>query len=333
MSVAGNQPLLRLRDLTVAFPTARGVTFAVRRVTLDVRPHEILGIVGESGSGKSVTCRAVTGLLKSPGEVVGGRIEFDDTDLTTASQRRWRGYRGREIGMIFQESSGAMDPLRSVGSQLAEVLRVVAGLSARAARTKAVDLLNDVGIAEPQARYHAYPHQLSGGMRQRVAIALALGPEPRLLLADEPTTALDVTVQAEVLSLLREIQSRTGMAMVLVSHDFGVIGETAHRVAVMYGGYIVEEGPVADVLSRPRHPYTAGLLASLIPIGRHSDTHRVQAIPGQPPTPDQIPVGCPFQPRCPHARPSCADVSMELEPAGSSHVTACPFAASGEIAL
>jgi oligopeptide/dipeptide ABC transporter ATP-binding protein len=318
------QPLLRLRDLSIAFPTARGVTFAARRVSLDLRTGQILGIVGESGSGKSVTCRAAIGMLKPPGEVVGGTIQFDDTDLTQAGPRRWRRYRGREIGMIFQESSTAMDPLRSVGSQLSEVLRTVGRLSPRAARKHAVELLS---------RYHAYPHQLSGGMRQRVAIALALAPKPRVLLADEPTTALDVTVQSEILSLLRSIQSRTAMAMALVSHDFGVIAQTAHRVAVMYGGYVVEEGPVDAVLHRPRHPYTAALLSSLIPLGHHSTNHRVQAIRGQPPTPEQAPAGCPFQPRCAHARPSCAEVPMALEPAGPDQLSACPFAASGEISL
>jgi peptide/nickel transport system ATP-binding protein len=314
---------LQLRDVTIAFPTRGDVRYAARRVSLTVDPGEIVGIVGESGAGKSVTCRAAAGLIPSPGEVVEGQLRLGVLDLTSLTKRQWRTIRGREIGIVFQDPSSALDPVQRVGTQLAEVAEVVGGLRRGQARARAIELLRRVEIAQPERRYYSYPHELSGGMRQRIAIALALAAEPRFLLADEPTASLDVTVQATILALLRSLQEETGMGMVLVSHDFGVIAQCAQTVVVMYGGYVVERGPVDRVFARPLHPYTQGLLDSLIPLGASGD--EIKPIAGAATSANDVPDGCPFQPRCRHRRTECADVTMDLlgEPDGQE--TACPF--------
>ena len=330
--LANPPDLLELERVSVAFPGRRGVSFAVRRVSLSVADGEVLGIVGESGSGKSMTCRAIVNLIPDPGEVVGGSIRFAGTDLNSGRAAAWRRVRGRDIGIVFQDPRHSVDPLQSVGGQLTEVLRIVAGQRRNAARAHAVEALAAVGIPEPDVRYRAYPHQLSGGMLQRVAIALAVAPKPRLLLADEPTSALDVTVQAQVLDLLLSLQASRGMAMILVSHDFGVIAKTAHTVAVMYAGYVVEYGPVAAVLAAPRHPYTAALIASLIPLGQPARKQRIHAIAGQLPPSGEVPPGCPFQARCPHATLSCREVNMELLEPVARHKTACPFVGQEAVA-
>jgi oligopeptide/dipeptide ABC transporter ATP-binding protein len=326
-----SDPSLVLRNVTIAFPTRGDVRFAARRVSFSVAPGEIVGIVGESGAGKSVTCRAAAGLIPSPGEVVEGEIFLGERELTGLSKKQWRRVRGREIGIIFQDPSSALDPVQRVGSQLREVAEVVRGLGRADARALAIDLLRRVEIPRPERRYYSYPHELSGGMRQRVAIALALAAEPRFLLADEPTASLDVTVQAATLRLLRSLQEETGMGMVLVSHDFGVIAQCAQKVIVMYGGYVVEQGPVDQVFAAPLHPYTQGLLESLIPLRRNGrDT--VTPIPGHAGSANDIAVGCPFQPRCPHRRPECAEVAMDLIARRSAQETACPFVEAGTVA-
>ncbi len=317
--------ILSVDDLTVAFPSQRGPVLAARHVTLTLKPGEVLGLVGESGSGKSITCRAIIGLIPRPGEVVGGNIRLGERELTGLSAREWAAVRGRQVGIVMQESSGALDPVQKIGIQLREVLRVVGGLSQDDSQQEALRLLEEVGLPDPTSRFHAYPHELSGGMRQRVSIALALAPRPLILLADEPTTALDVTVQAQILELLRSLQAQYGMAMVLVSHDFGVIAQCAQTVAVMYAGYVVEHGPVAAIFDSPRHPYTQALLDSLIPLNTASSARTITAIPGQAPSPADVGDGCPFASRCRFVRPQCAEVDMSLIAVSASHETACPF--------
>jgi oligopeptide/dipeptide ABC transporter ATP-binding protein len=324
------QPLLAVRDLTIGFPTADGVALAVQDVSLSASAGETLGIVGESGCGKSVSLRALLGLVPEPGRVLGGEIAWGGADLLRLDRRAMREVRGREISMIFQDPMESLNPVFSVGDQLVEVLRKRKGLARGAARRRAVELLDRVGIPSAAQRLRDYPHQLSGGMRQRVMIAIAIACEPRLLLADEPTTALDVTIQDQILTLLAELQRETGLAMLLVSHDLGVVAQVADRVAVMYAGRVVETGPVEQVLEAPRHPYTAGLIASA-PHGSAGSGARLETIGGSPPSIVDRPAGCAFAPRCGHAVERCAEVDMRLDAA--EHATACPIldvSATGE---
>ena len=321
----GSEPLLTIRGLRIGFPTSRGIAFAAQNVDLDLAQGEILGLVGESGSGKSVTCKAIVGMVPHPGAVLGGSIEYGGRDLLTLSPHEIREVRAQEIAMIFQDPSSSLNPVFSIGQQIGDVLRVNEGLSKRAATRRGIELLDSVGIPAPAKRIKAYPHELSGGMRQRVMIAMALAGGPRLLLADEPTTALDVTIQDQVLRLLGEVQHRTKMSMILVSHDMGVIGQMADRVAVMYAGYVVEVAAVGDILRSPSHPYTKALIDAmpeLVP----GESQRLRTIPGYPPDLSDLVPGCPFAPRCPLARPACADVSMRLIEVGPGRMSACPFA-------
>ena len=322
-------PLLAIEGLDVGFPTLSGVAVVVRDVSLSVGAGEIVGLVGESGSGKSVTCRAVVGLVPEPGAVLAGRILLDGRDLAAMGKRELRRIRGRELAMVFQDPMSSLNPVFTVGHQIVEVLTEHGDMARGQARTRAVELLARVGIPSPERRLKAYPHELSGGMRQRVMIAIALSGRPRLLLADEPTTALDVTIQDQILVLLREIRDETGMSIVLVSHDMGVIAQTCDRVAVMYAGHIVEVATVGDLFARPEHPYTQALLAAMPRIDGGATRGELEAIPGQPPDVRELPGGCPFAPRCAHAREGCESVSMELEHVRLHHVTACPFVRSG----
>ena len=309
-------PVLVVRDLVVEFPTTDGVVAAVNGVGFDVAAGETLAILGESGSGKSVTAQAVMGLVESPGRVVGGTVSFDGRDLLSASAEDRRRVRGRGLAMVFQDPLSALNPVWSVGFQIGELFRVHRGLSRREARRRAVELLERVQIPAAAARVGEYPHQFSGGMRQRVMIAMALALDPKVLIADEPTTALDVTVQAQILELLDDLRAETGMGLLLITHDLGVVAETADRVAVMYAGRIVETGPTDALLASPAHPYTEGLLAS-VPRGQSGREERLRPIPGAPPSPARIPAGCPFHPRCPYAVERCRAEHPPLVPVRS----------------
>ncbi|MGP3982605.1 ABC transporter ATP-binding protein [Streptomyces sp. KR80] len=296
--------LLAVRDLQVEFRTRDGVVKAVNGVSYHVDAGETLAVLGESGSGKSVTAHAVMGILESPpGRVTGGEVLFRGRDMLTMPAEERRRIRGRKIAMIFQDALSALNPVLSVGYQLGEMFRVHQGLSRRAARAKAVELMDRVGIPAAAARALDYPHQFSGGMRQRIMIAMALSLEPDLIIADEPTTALDVTVQAQVMDLLAELQREYTMGLVLITHDLGVVADVADRIAVMYAGRIVETAPVHELYKRPAHPYTRGLLDSIPRLDRRG--RELSAIRGLPPNLLDIPSGCAFHPRCPRAQDVC----------------------------
>jgi oligopeptide/dipeptide ABC transporter ATP-binding protein len=298
------EPLLRVRDLCTEFRTEDGVFAAVDGVDFELAAGEVLGIVGESGSGKSVTALSILGLIPSPpGRIARGEIVFEGVDLLGLREREMRAIRGADISMIFQEPMTSLNPVFTIGEQIIETIRHHESVSKRAASTRAVELLDLVGIPSPRARLSEYPHHLSGGMRQRVMIAIALSCRPKLLLADEPTTALDVTIQAQILELLRGLQAELGMAVILITHDLGVVAEFAQRAIVMYAGKVVEHASVEDLFDRPMHPYTEGLLASLPVLDEDRD--RLQAIPGVVPSPFELPPGCRFGPRCLHARDAC----------------------------
>jgi oligopeptide/dipeptide ABC transporter ATP-binding protein len=319
-------PLLAVSGLTVGFPTREGYALAADRVEFEIAPGETLGIVGESGCGKSVSMRALLGIVPSPGVVLGGNaIWSGERDLLQLDRRGWSEVRGKQIAMIFQDPQESLNPVYSVGDQLGEALTKRAGLSRTAARRRAVELLHRVGIPAPERRMRDYPHQLSGGMRQRVMIAIALACDPALLLADEPTTALDVTIQDQILSLLADLQEERGMAVVMVSHDLGVIAQSCERVAVMYAGRVVEAGSVDDVLLSARHPYTGGLLAAVPSMPGEHRQASLQAIPGQAPAITQLPEGCSFAPRCRFARDECRAVDMALDDQRDEHRSACPY--------
>jgi len=313
-------PLLEVRRLRVEFPTRRGTLVAIDDVSFDIAPGEVLGVVGESGAGKSITGAAIIGLLEPPGRIAGGEIRLAGRridDLEPAAMRR---VRGKEIGAIFQDPLTSLNPLYTVGRQLVETIRTHLELTDAQARTRAVDLLKSTGIPAAEQRIDHYPHQFSGGMRQRVVIALALAAEPRLIVADEPTTALDVSIQAQIIALLKRLCREHGTAVMLVTHDMGVIAETADRVAVMYAGRIAEIGPVADVIHRPRHPYTVGLMGSIPSVG--TTRERLAQIDGAMPRLNAIPKGCAFNPRCPKVFAACREKRPELLPAGTS-LAAC----------
>jgi peptide/nickel transport system ATP-binding protein len=316
--------LLSVRQLTVAFPSRTGMVLAANRVGLSLQPGRTLGLVGESGCGKSVTLRSIIQMTPAPGEVIAGEVLWRERDLLTLGSAEMRGVRGREITMIFQDPGASLNPVQSVGTQIAEVLRLKLGLGRGEARSRTVELLQSVGIPSPAERAREYPHQLSGGMRQRVMIAMAVAPGPGLLLADEPTTALDVTVQEQILSLLKQIQERSAMAMILVSHDLGVVAETCDEAAVMYAGYVVERGPTGAVIGSPRHPYTKALLAAELVFDPLQSRSRLETIGGQVPDLADLPPGCPFQARCRHARQECREVPMVLDRPAHEHGSACP---------
>ncbi|MFT3778436.1 MAG: ABC transporter ATP-binding protein [Ottowia sp.] len=314
-------PLLDVRHLQVSFQTRQGVLGITRDVSFSVMPGERLGLVGESGCGKSVTGLSLMRLLPADVARVQGQVLLEGTDLMRLSERQMRAVRGRDVAMIFQEPMSALDPVFTVGEQIAEAWRVHFPARAREARERALKVLDQVGIPLPQQRYNEYPHQLSGGMRQRVMIAMALICEPKLLIADEPTTALDVTVQAQILRLLRELSERTGTAMLFITHDLGVVAEICTRMVTMYAGEVVEDAPVDEVLLRPRHPYTSGLLRSL---PRFSPRREPLAfIPGRVPAPGRMPEGCRFSPRCAHAADRCQGPQPLQDLGPSGHRVRC----------
>ncbi|MFL6681483.1 MAG: ABC transporter ATP-binding protein [Burkholderiaceae bacterium] len=303
-------PLLEVRDLHVEFPTRHGALRALDGVTFDVAAGEILGVVGESGAGKSVTGAAIIGLLEPPGRVSGGQVLLEGQRIDDLPREAMRLVRGRRIGAIFQDPLTSLNPLHTIGHQLVETLRTHLPLDAAQARERAIELLRQAGLPAAEARLAQYPHEFSGGMRQRVVIALALAGEPRLVIADEPTTALDVAMQAQIIGLLRGVTQVHGASVMLITHDMGVIAETCDRVAVMYAGRIVEIGPVDEVIRRPAHPYTAGLMAAVPTLD--GDLARLAQIAGALPDLDAIPPGCAFHPRCPKASPRCAEERPEL---------------------
>jgi peptide/nickel transport system ATP-binding protein len=312
--------LLEVRHLRVEFPTRRGVLVAIDDVSLGIAPGEVLGVVGESGAGKSVTGAAIIGLLEPPGRIAGGEICFNGRRIDNLSHGELRQLRGREIGMIFQDPLTSLNPLYRIGAQLVETIRTHLPLQAAAARARAIELLNEVGIPSPRERFDHYPHQFSGGMRQRVVIALALAAGPKLIIADEPTTALDVSTQAQIIVLLKRLCRDTGTAVMLITHDMGVIAETADRVAVFYAGRLVEIGPVQKVIGQPAHPYTAGLMGAIPTLGR--EVARLTQIDGAMPRLDAIPPGCPFNPRCPKVFDRCRRERPDPMPAGDG-LAAC----------
>jgi peptide/nickel transport system ATP-binding protein/oligopeptide transport system ATP-binding protein len=324
-------PLLSVRNLRTVFGTAQGEVTAVDDVSFDVAPGEVLGIVGESGSGKSVTALSIMGLLpQPPGRVAGGEILFDGRDLLKIPKAELRQLRGSAIGMIFQEPMTSLNPVFTIGDQITETIRVHERIGAAAARTRGIEMLAKVGIPSPDRRIDDYPHQLSGGMRQRVMIAMALSCSPKLLLADEPTTALDVTIQAQILDLLRDLRREFGMAIVVITHNMGVIAEFADRVAVMYAGRIAEEGPVERIFDAPTHPYTAGLLASTPDM--LSDAPRMRTIPGTLPSLYELPPGCRFAPRCARRVEACDSGRPAMIGVAPGHSAACIRAGEGAVA-
>lgn len=322
--------LLELDNLQTSFRTRDGEVQAVRGVSFHVQPGELVGIVGESGCGKSVTCKSIIQLLGSNGHISGGSIRFQNDDLARKTPEQMRKIRGNDIAMIFQDPMTALNPVVTIGKQMAEILVRNKGLSKKAAKAAAIAMLDQVGIAEAQRRYDQYPHEFSGGMRQRVMIAIALSCNPKLLIADEPTTALDVTIQAQILRLLKSLQQQTQTAILLVTHDLGVVAQVCSRVVVMYGGLVMEEGSVEDIFYRPAHPYTQGLLASL---PRPDEVNqRLSPIEGTPPGLLNPPPGCPFAERCPKRMPQC-----ERQPAfysvGEGHRAACWLWAEKEVQI
>ncbi|MFN7979793.1 MAG: ABC transporter ATP-binding protein [Vicinamibacterales bacterium] len=312
--------LLSVQGLTTVFDTGGAALVAVDSVSFDLHRGETLGLVGESGSGKSVTAFSILRLVPPPGRVAAGRVVFQGRDLLTLSEREMCGVRGAGIGLVFQEPMAALNPVMRVGAQIGESLVVHGLATAREARDRAIELLRAVHIVDPERRVDDYPHQLSGGMRQRVMLAVALACKPPLVIADEPTTALDVTVQAQILDLLREMRRTFDLSLLLITHDLGVVAEVADRVAVMYAGRIVEQGPVRTILRSPAHPYTRGLLAS-IPHGRRGE--RLAAIEGQVPAPGQRAAGCAFAPRCPQRRPECDATAPPEVAVHDGHVVRC----------
>lgn len=316
--------LLSVKNLTVAFSGRSGTINAIEDVSLELEPGEILGMVGESGAGKSMTGAAIIGLIEPPGRIAAGEIRLEGERIDNLPPEAIRRIRGRRIGAIFQDPLTSLNPVLTVGEQLIETIQTHLKLPRELARARAIEWLHRVGIPAPEARIDTYPHQYSGGMRQRVVIALALCAEPRLVIADEPTTALDVSVQAQIITLLRKLARETGVAVILVTHDMGVIAETADRVAVMYAGRIVEVGPVAEVLRTPRHPYTTGLMASIPRIGPRPDI--LPQIEGAMPRPHARPAGCAFAPRCPHRFKPCSlerpDLTGTALRAVACHLTA-----------
>jgi oligopeptide/dipeptide ABC transporter ATP-binding protein len=318
-------PLVAVENLRVQFAADTGTVMSVNGLSFTIERGETLAMVGESGSGKSVTALAILGLLPRPaGRLSGGRITFDGGDLALRSEGDMRRLRGTEIGMVFQEPMTSLNPVLTVGEQIAERLRVHAGLDRRQAAHRAVELLDRVRIPEAGQRARGYAHQMSGGMRQRVVIAMALACAPKLLIADEPTTALDVTIQAQILELMRSLQTEFGMAILFITHDLGVVAEMAERVIVMYAGRAVEQATVQDLFANPRMPYTRALLRSIPRVDRSGAARqRLEAINGNVPSPSVTLPGCAFQPRCPHAEPRCTEAEPTLEDSGRGHLVRC----------
>ncbi len=319
MAASTQPPLLEVKNLRIEFPTRRGTLVAVDDVSFDIAEGEVLGVVGESGAGKSLTGASIIGLLEPPGRIAGGEVYLAGRRIDNLPYEKMRQVRGREIGMVFQDPLTSLNPLYSVGSQLVETIRTHTDMSESAAQQRAIDLLGEVGIPSPKIRINQYPHQFSGGMRQRVVIALALCVNPKLIIADEPTTALDVSIQAQIIDLLKRLCRDHGAAVMLITHDMGVIAETANRVAVMYAGRLAEIGPVGQVIKNAKHPYTHGLMGS-IPKLAHA-TERLVQIEGTMPRLTEIPNGCAFNPRCPKVFARCMVERPDLTPVDSSQIS------------
>jgi len=317
-----NQPLLSLTDVSVSFPTDRGIVRAVDSVSLHINAGETLAVVGESGSGKSVMALSLLRLIPDPGQIDKGSIVFEGQDLLKLNGRSMRAIRGNRIAMIFQEPMSSLNPVVTIGKQVAEPFQLHRGMSRKKALVEATELLAKVAIPDPASRLNSYPHQFSGGMRQRVMIAMALACQPKLIIADEPTTALDVTVQSQILALLKNLTRETDSALILITHDLGVVARYADRVAVMYGGRIVETASARDLYANPSHPYTQGLLASVPRLDDESGK-RLVPIKGQPPDLAHLPSGCAFSARCPHVVDRCRAEQPRLETVAKNHSRAC----------
>ncbi len=320
LSPAATSPLLELRDVRTQFFTRKGTARVLEDLSLTVDKGEIVGLVGESGSGKSVTGFSIVNLLKAPGKVVSGEILFEGRNIANLPEREMREIRGKQISMIFQNPRASLNPVLSAGEQIGQVLIHRQGMSKKEARQRAIELLKTVHIPEPERRLAAYPHQLSGGMAQRVMIAMAISCSPRLLIADEPTTGLDVTIEYQIIQLLREMRDLTGMSVIVITHDLNMAAEVCSRIMVMYAGQIVEEAPVQEFFTRPRHPYTIGLLASRPHLHIERD---IPTIPGNVPDLTDRPGGCPFHPRCRWASQICIEKNPPLIDIGGGHRTAC----------
>ena len=312
-------PLLSVKNLVVEFPTRHGPLTAINDVSFDLAAGEILGLVGESGAGKSLTGSAIIGLLDAPGRLVSGEIWLQGQRMDTLADEDMRAIRGKHIGMVFQDPLTSLNPLYTIAQQLIETIRTHLSISEKEARSRAIQLLDDVGIPAASRRVDDYPHQFSGGMRQRVVIALALAAEPKLVIADEPTTALDVSVQAQIIDVLKEQCTQRGASVILITHDMGVIAEAADRVAVMYSGRIAEIGPVKDIIQNAMHPYTSGLMGSIPTLSQEDD--RLIQIPGSMPRLGEIPTGCAFSPRCNRAFDACHKTSPDLIALGAHEVS------------
>ncbi len=319
--MSGSKPLLEVRNLRVEIPTRREVLVALDNVCLEINSGEILGVVGESGAGKSMTGNAVIGLLDPPAHVVSGEILFDGKRIDNLSEKERSKLRGKEIGAIFQDPLTSLNPLFTIGQQLVETIQHHSKRSDKEARAYAIELLKQTGIPAAEKRIDDYPHQFSGGMRQRVVIALVLAAEPKLIIADEPTTALDVSIQAQIIDLLKELCKQKGSAVMLVSHDMGVIAETADRIAIMYAGRVAEVGTVEEVINRPAHPYTVGLMGAIPKI--HEEAEFLTQISGQMPRLSEVPEGCAFHPRCPLANEKCVKEKPVLRQREGHTAVAC----------
>ncbi len=317
-------PLLEITDLKTHFPTRAGLVRAVDGVSFSLGRGELLGLVGESGCGKSITALSVMQLIAPPGKIVGGSIRFAGEELTTASPERLREIRGNDIAMIFQDPMTSLNPVYTVGEQIAEALRLHRKLDRKAAKEAAIEAMREVAIPAPETRVDDYPHQLSGGMRQRIMIAMALACDPELLIADEPTTALDVTIQAQILELLNDLRKTRELAVLLITHDLGVVAEVADRVCVMYTGKIVEEAGVNEIFAAPKHPYTQGLLKSVPKLSAAGHrVERLSTIEGTVPTPTDLPPGCHFAPRCPQRMPECEKGEIPFFEVGENDKVRC----------
>jgi len=315
-------PLLEVKNLKTSFFTHMGEVQAVRGVSFTLEKGEILGIVGESGSGKSVTSLSIMGLVDQPGRIVNGEVLFQGKDLSKLSHQELSAIRGKDLSMIFQDPMSSLNPVFRIGNQIKEVIMTHTDMTKEQAHQRAIELLTLVNIPEPETRIHHYPHQFSGGMRQRAMIAMALSCNPQLLIADEPTTALDVTIQAQILELMRELQQKKDLSIILITHDLGVIAEICTKVIVMYGGMVMEQGSVFDIFENPQHPYTKGLHQS-VPKNVRGNKERLVPIPGTPPDLLEPPSGCPFSPRCPHAMEICMKDASPLFKIDENHAASC----------
>lgn len=316
-----NNPLLKVDDLSVAFIGTAGILKAVSEVSFTLQRSEILGIVGESGSGKSITCLSILKLLPHPGQIISGEIRFDGEDIISKTPREMRAIRGKRISMILQDPMTSLNPVFTIGNQVSEPLRIHNNLRKTPAREIAIELLKLVGIPSPSIRYKQYPHQFSGGMRQRTAIAMAIACSPDLLIADEPTTALDVTIQSQILQELLKIRDKKGTAIILVTHDLGVVAQSCDRVIVMYGGMSMETGTVTSIFHQPKHPYTQSLLRAIPTLRVNNEG--LYSIPGQPPSLSDLPPGCPFWPRCELAIPICKKTTPPMFSVSNDHEARC----------